>query len=179
MAAQIAAMKRGMAFGQYAQGTQGTASSGWGLGTSPYAVGAAPAKGSNQIANRQGDASLGDTATTSFEPLYAPEDFAHGFTSENQLTGQIDLTQTPKKVEEVRSAPEDQESLVEYANIIGAYAEGEESAIQREAVPLEYQELVRQYFDQLKQEAAKGQKSEEQKQGAEPAEKGGEKEKEE
>ena len=151
-------MKKGLAFGQYAQGTQGKASSGWGLGTSPYAVEAAPAEGSNQVENRQGDASLGDTATTDFEPLYAPEDIAHGFTSESQLQGQIDLTQPPQKVEEIRSAPDDQESLVDYANIIGAYAEGEESAIQREAVPLEYQELVREYFDQVQKEAAKGKK---------------------
>lgn len=149
-------MKKGLAFGQYAQGTRGTAASGWGLGTSPYAVGAAPAAGSNQVENRQGNDSLGDTATTDFEPLYAPEDFAHGFTSENQLKGNIDLTQPPQKVEEVRSAPEDQEALVEYANIISAYAEGEESAIQRESVPLEYQELVREYFDQVQKEAAKG-----------------------
>ncbi len=172
-------MKKGLAFGQYAQGTQGTASSGWGLGTSPYAVGAAPADGSNQIENRQGDASLGDTETTHFEPLYAPEDFAHGFSSENQLQGQLDLTQAPKKVEEVRSAPEDQESLVEYANIIGAYAEGEESAIQREAVPLEYQELVRQYFDQLKKEAAKGKDGAGEEEGEESAGTDGEDEKEE
>ncbi len=151
-------MKKGLAFGQYASGTKGKASSGWGLGTSPYAVGEAPAEGSNQVENRQGDASLGDTATTGFEPLYAPEDNAHSFSSESQLQGQIDLTQAPKKVEEIRSAPDDQESLVDFANIIGAYAEGEESAIQREAVPLEYQELVREYFDQVQKEAAKGKK---------------------
>lgn len=127
----------------------GKAASGWGLGTSPYAVTPAPADPSNQVEDRQGDQSLGDTAPVDFEPLYAPEDVAHGFSSENQLHGDLDLSATPQKIEEVRSAPENQEALMGYADVIGTYVEGEESAINREQVPLEYQELVRLYFDQL------------------------------
>jgi hypothetical protein len=153
LAQQIAQMKLSLGYGQYANQTQGQASSGWGLGTSPYAVNPAPAEGANQVEDRQGDASQGDTVTTTFEPLYAPTDSAHGFSSENQLHGQIDLTQTPKKVEEVRSAPETQAALVDYANIIGAYAEGDEAAVSRESVPLEYQELVKLYFEQLAKDA--------------------------
>lgn len=154
MSAQIEALKQQLSYGGYLQTTQGAAESGWGLGTSPYAVEPAPAAAEHQLEDRQGDESLGDTQATDFEPLYAPEDYAHGFSSEEQLHGELDLTQPPQKMEEVRSAPEDQEALVEYANVIGAYAEGEEAAIQREQVPLEYQEMVRLYFDQLQQEAA-------------------------
>ena len=149
----IAQMKLSLGYGQYASQTQGQASSGWGTGTSPYAVAPAPADGANQVENRQGDDSAGDTPATQFEPLYAPEEVAHGFTSESQLHGQIDLTQPPQKVEEVRSAPETQEALVDYASVIGAYLEGEESAVNRESVPLEHQELVKAYFEQLNKDA--------------------------
>ncbi len=159
MAQQIAALKQSLSYGGYLNRTQGQAGSNWGLGTSPYATNPAPAEGANQVQNREGSDSLGNTPTTDYEPLYAPEDIAHGFATEDQLHGQFDMSQPPQKVEEVRSAPEDQEAITGYADIIGAYVEGEESAIQREKVPLEYQELVRQYFNQLEEEAAgKGEK---------------------
>ena len=154
LAKQIAQIKKSLGYGGYANMTQGEAGSTWGLGTSPYAVNPKAAEEANQVQNREGSDSLGNTPTTDFEPLYAPEEYAHGFGSEDQLQGQFDMSQPPQKVEEVRSAPEDQEALAGYADIIGAYSEGEESAIQREQVPLEYQELVRQYFSQLESEAA-------------------------
>jgi len=152
--AQIQQMKQELGYGGYMQNQGGQASSGWGLGTSPYAVSPAPADASNQVEDRQGDDSLEDTAPVEFDPLYAPEDVAHSFTSESQLHGQFDPTAAPQKVEEVRSAPEDQASLIEYADVIGAYTEGEESAIAREQVPLEYQELVREYFERLNQQSS-------------------------
>lgn len=153
---QIQQMKQELGYGGYMSKQGGQAGSGWGLGTSPYAVSPAPADASNQVEDRQGDESLGDTAPVDFDPLYAPEDVAHSFTSESQLHGQFDPTASPQKVEEVRSAPEDQASLIEYADVIGAYTEGEESAIAREQVPLEYQELVREYFERLNQQSSGG-----------------------
>ena len=152
--AQIQQMKQELGYGGYMQKQGGQASSGWGLGTSPHAVSPAPADPTNQVEDRQGDDSLGDTAPVEFDPLYAPEDVAHSFTSESQLHGQFDPTASPQKIEEVRSAPEDQASLIEYAEVIGAYTEGEESAIAREQVPLEYQELVREYFERLNQQSS-------------------------
>jgi len=145
---QIQQMKQQLGYGGYAQSRE-QGGSGWGLGTSPYAADPAPADPNPVVENRQGDQSLKDTAPIDFEPLYAPEDYAHGFTSENQLHGKFDPSAIPEKVEEVRSAPEDQKALTEYADIIGAYAEGEESAINREQVPLEYQQLVREYFERV------------------------------
>lgn len=147
--AQIAAMKQQLGYGGYMQGGKGTASSGWGLGTSPYAVDPAPADADNQVEDRQGDDSLENTQPIDFEPLYAPEDYAHSFSSEDQLHGAFDPTAPPEKVEEIRSAPETQAALQEYADIIGTYTEGEESAIDRERVTLEYQELVRRYFERV------------------------------
>jgi len=148
---QIEDMKNGLGYSGMARGNK--AESGWGLGTSPYAVNPAPADASNQVEDRQGDQSLGDTAPVDFDPLYAPEDNAHGFTSEDQLHGQFDPSAPPEKVEEVRSAPETQEALVDYADIIGSYAEGDESAISLEQVPVEYQELVRKYFENLNEQS--------------------------
>ncbi|GEM_PF-2526557 len=147
--AQIAELKQQLGYGGYMQGGQGQASSGWGLGTSPYAVEPAPADAEHQVENRQGDDSLENTQPIDFEPLYAPEDYAHGFSSEDQLHGAFDPTAPPEQVEEIRSAPETQEALQEYADIIGTYTEGEESAIDRERVTLEYQELVRRYFERV------------------------------
>lgn len=135
-------------------GQGGQAQSGWGLGTSPYAVTPAPAKGENQVEDRQGDVSPGDTGTIDYEQLYASEDFAHSFKSDEQLHGQFDLSQPPQRVEEVNSIPESQEALAQYIEIIGAYAEGEEQAVALERIPLEYQELVKQYFSQIKQDAS-------------------------
>jgi hypothetical protein len=156
LAQQIAQMKKEMAMGQISSG--GTAASGWGLGTSPYAVKSAEAPNGTPnepgAGKREGNDTLGNTGTTQYEPLYAPEEYAHGFTSENQLQGQFDLSQPAQKIEDVRSAPESQAALTEYYNIIGSYATGEESAVSREQVPLEYQELVKQYFERLQQEAA-------------------------
>jgi len=153
----IAQMKAQLGYGNMmAQGQgqgQGTAQSGWGLGVSPYAVKPAPAKTEGQVEDRQGDDSLGDTETMDYEQLYAAEDYAHGFSTEDQLHGQFDLSQPPKKVEEVNSFPESQEALAKYIEIIGAYADGEEQAVQLERIPLEYQELVKQYFSQIKQDA--------------------------
>jgi hypothetical protein len=146
---QIQQMKQDLGYGGVAQGGREQAGSGWGLGTSPYAADPAPADASNVVEDRQGDQSLGDTAPVDFEALYAPEEYAHGFTSENQLHGKFDPTAEPQKVEEVRSAPESQEALTEYADILGPYVEGEESAINREQVPLEYQQLVREYFGRV------------------------------
>lgn len=131
----------------------GTAGSGWGLGTSPYATSPAPADANAQVENREGNDTMGNTGTMDYESLYTPEEFAHGFSSDNQLQGQLDLSAPAQRIEEIRSAPESQEALTEYANIIGTFAEGEETAINREQVPLEYQELVKQYFDRLQQDA--------------------------
>jgi hypothetical protein len=160
LAQQIAQMKKEMSMGQLSSG--GSASSGWGLGTSPYAVTPqeAPHGAPNEpgAGKREGDKTLGNTAATKYEPLYSPEEFAHGFSSENQLHGQFDLSQPPQKIEDVRSAPESQAALTEYSNIIGSYANGEESAVSREQVPLEYQELVKEYFERLQQEAAAAKK---------------------
>lgn len=146
--AQIQQMKQELGYGGYAA-TREKGGSGWGLGTSPYAADPAPANPGNVVEERQGDQSLKDTAPIDFEPLYAPEEFAHSFTSENQLHGQFDPSAEPQKVEEVRSAPESQEALTEYAEILGPYIQGEESAISREQVPLEYQQLVREYFERV------------------------------
>jgi hypothetical protein len=152
----IAQMKQQLGYGNMmaqGQGSQGQAQSGWGLGVSPYAVTPAPADPANQVEDRQGDASRGDTEPIDYEQLYASEDYAHSFSSEEQLHGQFDLSQPPKKVEEVNSIPESQEALAKYIEIIGAYAEGEEQAVALERIPLEYQELVKQYFSQIKQDA--------------------------
>lgn len=148
LAEQIAQLKQQMAFGQQLSTQQGTASSGWGLGTSPYAVNPAPAPNSKPTENRQGDKSLKDTKPIDFEPLYAPEDFATS-TYDARVKGQLDLSQAPQKVEEIQTAPETQQALSQYSSVVSAYVDSEESAIQHEKVPLEYQELVKQYFDQL------------------------------
>jgi hypothetical protein len=140
--------------------TQGQASSGWGDGTSPYAVSPAPAKGSHQTENRQ-DASkeYEGRDPVDFESMYAGQDIGHAFTKEDQLHGKLDLSKAPQKIDEVRSAPETQEALVGYADVIGSYADGEENAIQQEQVPQEYRELVKQYFDQLQKDAKPAPKS--------------------
>jgi hypothetical protein len=78
----------------------------------------------------------------------------HAFTSEDQLHGKLDLSHAPQKIDEVRSAPETQQALVGYSDVIGSYAEGEENAIQQEQVPQEYRDLVKQYFDQLRRESS-------------------------
>lgn len=148
LAEQIAQLKQQMAFGQQLSTQQGNAASGWGLGTSPYAVNPVPAPNSKPNENRQGDKSLKDTKPTDFEPLYAPEDFATS-TYDARVKGQLDLSQAPEKVEEIQTAPETQQALSQYSSVVSAYVDSEESAIQHEKVPLEYQELVKQYFDQL------------------------------
>jgi len=135
------------------EGMGGQAQSGWGLGVSPYAVTPAPADEQAQVENRQGDQSLGDTQPIDYEQLYQGQEYAHGFSSEEQLHGQFDLSQSPKKVDEVNSFPESQQALAKYIDIIGAYADGEEQAVQIERIPLEYQELVKQYFSQIKKDA--------------------------
>jgi len=153
LAEQIASLKSQLAMGQQV-GTNGTAASGWGLGTSAQAVAPAEAPNTKPTEERQGNKTLGDTKATQFEPLYQPEDYANT-TYDTKVQGQLDITQSPQKVELIRSAPESQQALAQYANIIGAYADGEESAVEREQVPTQYQELVKLYFDQLQKEAAK------------------------
>jgi hypothetical protein len=153
LAEQIAGLKQQLAMGQPI-GTSGTAGSGWGLGTSAQAVApaAAPNKGTKE--NRQGNQTLGDTKATQFEPLYQPQDYANQ-SYDTKVQGQLDISQSPQKVELIRSSPESQQALAQYANVLSAYANGEETAVEREQVPTQYQELVKLYFDQLQQQAAK------------------------
>ncbi len=148
MAQQIAGIKQGLAFGQYLTQKQGKAGSGQGWGSTPYAAEPAPANGSNQVEDRT-NGETRDTASTDFDGLYAPENTAHGNRDE-RVHGKIDFSAPPQKVEEIRSVPEDQKALRDYQGIVGAYTDGEEKAMQQEQVPLEYQELVKQYFDELK-----------------------------
>ena len=162
------ALKQALGMGQ-TPGMQGQANSGWGLGSSPYGVNPAEAPNAMNVENRQGNDSLGDTPAEQFESLYEPEESAHSFSEDEQLHGKLDLTQSPRKIEEIRSAPETQEALTQYANVVGAYAEGEESAIEKEQVPMEYQELVRKYFDQVQKDAAgAGEGEGEEEEAAEP-----------
>jgi hypothetical protein len=154
LAQQIAAIKQGLGYGQYLTQTQGKAGSDQGWGTSPYAVETGAESAATASKNRE-SADGGDTATTDFDPLYAPEDTAHG-SQDQRVSGKMDFTAPPQKVEEIRSAPEDQKALREYQAIIGAYAEGEEGAMQLEQIPLEYQELVKQYFDELQEKEQEG-----------------------
>jgi hypothetical protein len=149
--------------------TSGTASTGWGIGTSPYAVAPQEAPGAHPE-NKQGNQSQGSVPATNFEPLYAPEDKAHGAHDE-KVKGKLNMANPPEKVEEIRSAPESQEALAEYAGMLSAYVEGEESAVQREEIPLEYQELVRAYFDEL-EKAAKDRGSDSEKVDGSTAKKG-------
>jgi hypothetical protein len=139
-------------------GLQGEAGSNYGFGTTPYGVNPKEAPNAMNSEQRQGESQQGDVEPGQFESLYEPEENAHAFSSEERLHGKMDLTQSPKKIEEIRSAPETQEALTAYANVVGAYAEGEESAIEKEQVPLEYQELVRKYFDQVQKDAAAAEK---------------------
>jgi hypothetical protein len=149
---QIEQMKRNLAYGN-SLGSGGQANSGWGMGTSPYATTPAPADPNNQVENRQSDETR-DTDTIDFDPMYAPEDFAHGFSSENDLQGNFDLSGLPEKIEELRTKPETQEARAEFAEVFGTYIEGEESSINREEIPLEYQEMVRNYFSTISQGSA-------------------------
>jgi hypothetical protein len=156
LAQQIASLKQSLANGGTI-GTQGQASSGWGLGTSPYAVSPAPAPNVATAENRQGNASPGDTAPIDYEQLYSPSNYAHSVRDE-RVKGKVDFSKPPQKVEEIRSAPETQEALVGYSNVIGSYIDGEEKAVQREQVPVEMQEAVKAYFDQLEKDAKAAEK---------------------
>jgi hypothetical protein len=152
LAQQIQQMKQQLGYSQ--PGTQGQAASGWGTGTSPYAVSPAPAETQGKIENRQDpNQNYEGREPTDFESLYEGEDVGHAFSKEGQLHGQLDLSKAPQKIDEVRSAPETQEALAGYADIIGSYATGEENTIQQEQVPQEYRDLVKQYFDQLQKES--------------------------
>ncbi|MCC7479877.1 hypothetical protein IT575_15665 [bacterium] len=151
MAQQVAGIKQGLAFGQYLTQTEGKAGSGQGWGSTPYGAQPTPADANNQVKDRT-TGETRDTAATDFEGLYAPESLAHGNRDE-RVHGQIDFSAPPQKVEEIRWVPEDQKALRDYQGIVGAYAEGEEKAMQQEQVPLEYQELVKQYFDELKDDS--------------------------
>jgi hypothetical protein len=151
----IAQMKQQLAYGGQLE-SPGEASSGWGTGTSPYAVTPKEAPNTKIGGNKQEKGKdYGDRTPTQFESLYGATDYAHGFTSENQLHGKMDFTKTPQKIEEVRSAPETQEALQGFASVVGSYANDEESAVDQEQVPQEYQDLVKQYFNQLKKDSAK------------------------
>jgi hypothetical protein len=117
-------------------------------------VSPAPADAKNRIENRQQEGQSHEgMEPTDFESLYEGEDVGHAFTKEGQLHGRLDLSKAPQKIDEVRSAPETQEALVGYADVIGSYATGEENTIQQEQVPQEYRDLVKQYFDQLQKQA--------------------------
>lgn len=153
MAGQIASIRSQLGMGQYLTQTQGQASAGWGLGTSPYAVSPTPAPNAAQVQDRQGNDSQGAQPATDFEGLYAPTEYAHSNRDE-RVQGKIDFTQAPQKIEEIRSAPESQQALREYSSTVGAYIEGQEEAISREQIPLEFQELVRDYFDELEKDSA-------------------------
>jgi hypothetical protein len=152
LAQQIQQMKSQLGHGQM---TEGTASSGWGTGTSPYAVAPAPAPNIATAENKQGQRPEGDRSPVDFEAMYEGQDVGHAFGKDGQLHGRFDMTQPPQKVEEVRSAPETQEALRGYASIIGSYADGEENAVAQEEIPEEYKELVKQYFDQIQRDAKK------------------------
>lgn len=152
MAAQIAAIQQSLGMGQYLSQTQGKASAGWGIGSTPYAVSPTPAPNQREIENREGQRAQDNVQAEQFKGLYAPSEHAHSAKDE-RVQGRMDMTKPPEKVEEVRSAPEDQKALREYVGAVSAYAEGEEEAVSREQVPLEYQELVRQYFDEVKKSA--------------------------
>ncbi len=153
MAAQIAAIQQSLGVGQYLSQTQGKAGSGWGLGTTPYAAAPAPAPGAHPE-NHEGSAQQGGVKAEHYTGLYAPNDYAHS-SQDEYVKGDIDFSKAPEKVEEVRSAPEDQKALRQYVGAVSAYADGEEEAVSREQVPLEYQELVRKYFDEVKKGAKK------------------------
>jgi hypothetical protein len=152
LAAQIAAIQQSLGMGQYLAQTQGKAGSGWGMGSTPYGAEPAPADANPQVENRQGQAQQNNVNSEQFTGLYEPNDYAHS-AQDKRVQGKMDFSKPPEKVEEVRSAPEDQKALREYSGAVAAYAEGEEEAINREQVPLEYQDLVREYFDELKQES--------------------------
>jgi hypothetical protein len=139
--------------GQYLSQTQGKAGSGWGIGTTPYKAEADEAPGAHPE-NKEGAAAQDNVSAEQYTGLYAPEDYAHSAQDE-RVRGDIDFTKAPEKIEEVRSAPEDQKALREYVGAVSAYAEGEEEAVSREQVPAEYQELVRKYFDDVKKSAQK------------------------
>ena len=141
-----------MGYGQAMTQRQGTAASGWGLGTTPYAVSPSAAPNTKPTEKRQGNKSLKDTPMNRFEPLYSPEDMANK-TYDTNVQGQLDLLKSPEKIEEIRSAPDSQQALTQYVDVIGNYSDSEESAIDREEVPLEYQELVKQYFDEIQRQA--------------------------
>src|SRR5688500_5533217 len=138
--------------GQYLSQTQGEAGSGWGIGSTPYGVAPKPAPNTATAENREGERAQDNVQAEQYEGLYAPNEYAHS-SQDKRVQGRMDMSKAPEKVEEVRSAPEDQKALREYVGAVSAYAEGEEEAINREQVPLEYQELVRQYFDDLKKSA--------------------------
>ncbi|MDQ3024294.1 MAG: hypothetical protein M3R04_07945 [bacterium] len=152
MAAQIAAIQQSLGMGQYLSQTQGKAGSGAGMGSTPYGAEPTPAPSGSKPENREGDPQQGDVNSEQYTGLYAPKDYASS-AKDQRLQGKMDLTKPPEKVEEVRSAPEDQKALREYSGAVSAYADGEEEAISREQVPLEYQELVRQYFDEIKKDS--------------------------
>jgi len=155
LAGQIASLKERLGYGGLLSQTEGQANSSWGLGTSPYAVAPTQAPSGANQENRQGDKSLKDTAPTQFEQLYSAENYAHS-TYDTQVKGHLDISGVPQKVEEIRSAPQSQQALVEYSNVIGGLADSEEAAVEHEEVPREYRELVKEYFDQLQKDAKAG-----------------------
>jgi hypothetical protein len=153
LASQIAAIQQSLGMGQYLSQTQGKAGSGWGIGSTPYAAEPAPAPGAHPD-NHQLDKQKDNVNAEHYTGMYAPNEYAHSAKDE-RVKGNIDFTKAPEKIEEVRSAPEDQKALREYVGAVSAYADGEEEAVSREQVPLEYQELVRKYFDEVKKGAKK------------------------
>ena len=139
--------------GQYLSQSQGKAGSSWGIGTTPYRAEGNEAPGMHPE-NKQGKAQQDNVQAEHYTGLYAPNEYAHS-AQDKRVKGNIDFSKAPEKVEEIRSAPEDQKALREYVGSGGAIGEGEEEAVGREQVPLEYQELVRKYFDEVKKSGKK------------------------
>jgi len=151
LAAQIAAIQQSLGVGNYLTQTQGQAGSNYGLGSTPYAASPTAAPGAHPE-NKEGKAAQGDVKSEQYTGLYAPNEYAHS-AKDQQVHGKMDFSKPPEKIEEVRSAPENQKALRDYSGAVSAVADGEEEAVSREQVPLEYQELVRKYFDEVKKTA--------------------------
>lgn len=143
-------MKQSFGLGQGQQGQGGQAGSGWGIGTTPYKAWGSESQGLAPDSGRMnGEDSLMDTGTTSFDQFYDSQDMAHG-ASDKQVHGQFNPMAPPQKVEEVKSAPESQEALREFVNTLGAENIGDQQAIDNQNIPRDYKELHRRYFDNLK-----------------------------
>lgn len=155
-------MKQSFGFGQMAQ--QGKGSSGWGLGTTPYGTTGSESQAQASDPTRMnGEGTLGDTGTTSYDQFYDSQDLAHG-TVDERVQGQFNQFAPPQQVEEVKSAPETQEALREYVTTVGAENIGDQQAIDTQNIPRDYKELHRKYFDNLRKAMEEKKAAEEAKQ---------------